>query len=542
MGERCKVSSFSDMGNKIRRSVESVYVTTIPDKTNGTLVLLADGFGNHINSNLIGKLVCENFIRQYSEMELIKPSKEALSELFLSLHDFVRHKASFFGSPGLKTTLLAIFSWDNQLLIAHSGNTAVFFLSKNAETIISRLTKPSVTMSNEEIPALGMEGELVFEIIEKTLSNGDKLFAVSDGITSVLEEEAIITAIQKNPNASFPKWIVNRANELETEDNSSAIIMEFGSVGSVREVAPTIKKSRPKPVKKEKPPIVQTPKTKRIPGKRPLHKWLGWLLLILLLLFSIWKGYPLLQNWLTSRFTETNPTPVTQTPPEEAPPVTVEPAIQETIVTFQITPNNARVQVFKGNIQSIPSTEQALYDSQGNYTPIHLPPGDYTLFTQSNGYISQTTPIRITEEKETTVSVTLVKIPAPVENKPVAKPPSTIPAKPPIKPPVIPKPPTQPVIPPVVKEWSIPVTSQPSGAKIYINNQFLGLFTPATLKFKPGSYLVTVSKAGYKDQSRNITFTSSAPSFKSIHFTLESSTAFLPGQMLCFTRLSGEAI
>lgn len=542
MGERCKVSNFSDMGNKIRRSVESVYVTTIPDKTNGTLVLFADGFGNHINSNLIGKLVCENFIRQYSEMELTKPSKEALSELFLSLHEFVRHKASFFGSPGLKTTLLAIFAWNNQLLIAHSGNTAVFYLSKSAETIISRLSKPSVVLSNEEIPALGMEGELVFEVIEKTVANGDKLFAVSDGITSVLDEESIINAIQKNPNASFPKWIVNRANELETEDNSSAIIMEFGTVGSVKEAASTIKKPKPQPVKKEKPIVVQTPKTERIPGKRPSLAWLGWLLLILLLLFSIWKGYPLLQNWLASRTTEANPTPITQTPPEEVPPVTVEPVIQETIVTFQIIPNNARVQLFKGKLQSIPTTEQALYDSQGNYAPIHLPPGDYTLFTQSNGYITQTTPIHITEEKETTISVTLVKVPAPVENKPVVKPPATTPAKPPAKPPIAPKPPTQPVTPPVVKEWSIPVTSQPSGAKIYINNQFLGLFTPATLKFKPGSYLVTVSKAGYKDQSRNVTFTSSVPSFKTIHFTLESSTVFLPGQMLCFTRLSGEAI
>ncbi|MDD4664006.1 MAG: PEGA domain-containing protein [Caldisericia bacterium] len=538
MGEKCKVSSFSDLGTKRRRSVETVYVTSLPDKSNGTLILLADGFDNDINSNLISKLVCENFISQYSSLELIKPTKEALSDIFYSLQEFVLHKGTFFSSPHLKAAFMAILVWDNRLLIGHVGNISSFYLKKGPNAELTRLTKLRRNQTIEEIPALGMKGGLDLEIFDMATSLGDKLFILTDGITNVIPEEEILSYIRKFPNASFPKTIVNHANELETEDNTSAVTVEFGSSAPVSAPIES-KKSKPMPVKKEKPVPAAKPKSTTTQKNRPSVLFIGWILLILLVAMALWQGYPRLQSWVSSLTSRETPVPITQVPPVEEP--IKQPVPKDVEVLFQVNPTNTWIQVVSGKLDQITDTDIRLYESHGESDKAILKAGEYTVYAQFDGYIPKISHFTLSEDKlNDTVAITLEKKPTP---PPVPKPTPVKPTPPPVKPPVVtPKPPILPPPSPVVKEWSIAVTSQPTGAKIYINNQFLGMFTPATLKFKPGTYLVTVSKAGYKDMSRTVVFTTTAPTSKTIHFTLEKKTAFIPGHLLCFYLTSGEAI
>jgi hypothetical protein len=52
---------------------------------------------------------------------------------------------------------------------------------------------------------------------------------------------------------------------------------------------------------------------------------------------------------------------------------------------------------------------------------------------------------------------------------------------------------------------SLTVTSQPGGAKIYLDNNFTSLYTPATLSLSLGSHTIMVGKAGFEEQSITIT-------------------------------------
>jgi hypothetical protein len=65
------------------------------------------------------------------------------------------------------------------------------------------------------------------------------------------------------------------------------------------------------------------------------------------------------------------------------------------------------------------------------------------------------------------------------------------------------------------------ISSSPSGAKIFVNNQASGFVTPATIKFKPGQYTIKVTLSGYKDQSKTVTYTNNPPSSTKIQFSLE---------------------
>lgn len=52
---------------------------------------------------------------------------------------------------------------------------------------------------------------------------------------------------------------------------------------------------------------------------------------------------------------------------------------------------------------------------------------------------------------------------------------------------------------PVDKEGVVFITSEPSGAAVYIDDQSKGMNTPATLQIKPGKYILKLTKGGYKD-------------------------------------------
>ena len=53
-------------------------------------------------------------------------------------------------------------------------------------------------------------------------------------------------------------------------------------------------------------------------------------------------------------------------------------------------------------------------------------------------------------------------------------------------------------------QGTVSLSSNPDSAEIYVDDQFIGN-TPATLKLAPGKHVIRVTRAGYKDWSREIT-------------------------------------
>jgi len=58
--------------------------------------------------------------------------------------------------------------------------------------------------------------------------------------------------------------------------------------------------------------------------------------------------------------------------------------------------------------------------------------------------------------------------------------------------------------PPPVNKAKIVITSEPTGAAIYLNNKFVG-YTPLTVEVDPGPYLIRAEKSGYIAVERGIT-------------------------------------
>ncbi|MCE5224209.1 PEGA domain-containing protein [bacterium] len=164
----------------------------------------------------------------------------------------------------------------------------------------------------------------------------------------------------------------------------------------------------------------------------------------------------------------------------------------------------AKTPVGKLSVTSNPAQANVKINNQHyGLTPVDIPlvPGKYKLEITKEGYQTYSAEVEVKQDQTTAIQATLTKTPV---SPP--KPPPTTPAK----------------------EWSIAISSTPSGAKIYLNNQASGQVTPATIKFKPGKYTVKVTLNGYKEQSKTVTFTNDPPASTKIQFTLEKITVTPP--------------
>jgi hypothetical protein len=227
----------------------------------------------------------------------------------------------------------------------------------------------------------------------------------------------------------------------------------------------------------------------------------------------------------------TPPTP--ETPVTPATPVAATPAVPETPVappTAPVTPPPTPPAVLSGrlSVTSDPSGARVFVNGEntGRTTPTtveNLSPGKrVNVAVMHKGYEDWRRTVTVEGDKTVPVYASLKKEPSatpppPKETKPKETPPKEKPKeetakKPEEKPKQPPPPPPPPVRPPVEekpvatagKPGSLAVTSDPSGADVYVNSEYKGKTPLRVNDVSPGTVKVAVSKDGYMKQTQTV--------------------------------------
>jgi len=117
------------------------------------------------------------------------------------------------------------------------------------------------------------------------------------------------------------------------------------------------------------------------------------------------------------------------------------------------------------NVNSNPSGADVYIDNQykgSSPVTVNLNPGTYTLKLQKSGYETYNEQFNLSTTLTKNINLT-----------------------------------------PIVNNHDLSLSSNPSGASVYINNQYKGT-TPKTLTLEEGNYTVKLSKSGYEDYNENI--------------------------------------
>jgi len=215
------------------------------------LYIIADGMGGHqygeIASEIATLTMVEKITRKFFS-QLFKVNSQPLSG---SLREILEkgvqesHETILKNAPGSGTTLTTVIIWDNQMAIAHVGDSRVYAIAPSGEikaltrdhSLVSRLVElGQLTLDEAAVHpqrnvlyrALGQGEPFEPEIIISPAPETGSLLICSDGLWGVIAEQEIsdITLSAATPNQACQS-MVDAANAAGGPDNISAILINM---------------------------------------------------------------------------------------------------------------------------------------------------------------------------------------------------------------------------------------------------------------------------------------------------------------------------
>lgn len=218
------------------------------------ILLVADGMGGHASGEVASKIAVD-VIRDYFDgiktgRELqVGRYREEFSEATNKIGSAVRlanqaiYEASK-GNPlwhGMGTTVVATLITGNRLSIAHVGDSRVYLvragdmeqLTDDHSLVSEQVKRELITkeqakesdIKNILTRALGVNPEVEVDLDELALLNGDILILCTDGLTTMVEEDEILSVVTTtdDPDMACEK-LISMANENGGRDNVTVIV------------------------------------------------------------------------------------------------------------------------------------------------------------------------------------------------------------------------------------------------------------------------------------------------------------------------------
>lgn len=224
------------------------------------LFVLSDGMGGEAHGEIASALAVETVVKHCLETEA-DPSMTVFGDMpaawsektkRLSSAVHLANKSIFESAQehpeqhGMGATLTAVWLGDEQLSIAHVGDSRAYLLRSGtlqqltsdhslvAEQVRRGILTPAEAEKSEMqsvlLRALGAHDEIEVDAEEHTLFSGDILMLCSDGLTRMVTEPEIAGTLQAEPD---PKKAADRLVELANEqggaDNITVIVVRAGS-------------------------------------------------------------------------------------------------------------------------------------------------------------------------------------------------------------------------------------------------------------------------------------------------------------------------
>lgn len=243
----------SHVGRKRKTNEDSFYLN--PERG---LFIVADGMGGHVAGEVASKLAVDTiqeFLRlSDADSEITWPFEfdETLSTgenriraaIQLANREIVRHMQRKQEHRGMGTTVVTAVVLDDSCFIGHVGDSRAYLIRDGK---IQQLTRDH-TFVNEQVEkgfmskdeaqrhparniltrAVGSAEDLDVELSEAKLRSGDVILLCSDGLSSMIEDAAILETVRQHNGEDLEaagKALVARANENGGLDNITVVLI-----------------------------------------------------------------------------------------------------------------------------------------------------------------------------------------------------------------------------------------------------------------------------------------------------------------------------
>jgi PPM family protein phosphatase len=235
-------AAFSDPGRKRRRNEDS-HVVDPP------LFVVADGMGGAQAGEVASRLATAAF-REFHEADELAPG-ERLEAIIQEANRRIFERAQGdTGLSGMGTTVTAALLAGDDLTIGHVGDSRAYRIR---EGVLEQLTQDhslvadlirSGQLTPEEAEGhpqrsvitrvLGTDPDVDIDVFVVEAKSGDLFLICSDGLTSMVSEDAILKAVRKGESLEqTARALIKEANKRGGEDNITVVLfrVEEGGAG-----------------------------------------------------------------------------------------------------------------------------------------------------------------------------------------------------------------------------------------------------------------------------------------------------------------------
>ena len=237
-----KAFSLTDIGEKRQINQDYVFCSETAIGKLPNLFVVADGMGGHNAGDYASRFCVEFFKQQIEESNLELPVSSieaALQETNASLKSIADEQAEL---EGMGTTFVVATILDKEMYVANIGDSRLYVISQEMKQITEDHSLVEAMVKTGELDreqarvhpsknvitrALGTNEYLEPDFFEVSLEVGDVVLMCSDGLTNMLEDEAIERIIKENDNLeSAAQTLVDCANKNGGKDNIAVIIIK----------------------------------------------------------------------------------------------------------------------------------------------------------------------------------------------------------------------------------------------------------------------------------------------------------------------------
>jgi PPM family protein phosphatase len=246
VSKRWQAAALSDTG-RVRQQNEDAY-TLLPEQG---LFIVSDGMGGRNAGETASRTVVEVFPEILASRLNSIPDADIetltllLRDAIVDLSQYVRRLALGHAElTGMGATLVLALGWRDQLIIANMGDSRAYLCSEGKlrqltddHSIVGMLLQDG-ELTPEEVknhPArgivsryVGMEGVVYPDVKSIIASNGDWLLLCTDGLTSMISDQAISDILSRHAQPEEAcKSLIEAANEIGGRDNITVLIVDL---------------------------------------------------------------------------------------------------------------------------------------------------------------------------------------------------------------------------------------------------------------------------------------------------------------------------
>jgi PPM family protein phosphatase len=209
------------------------------------LFVVADGMGGAQAGEVASRIAVESFqpgieSQRAPELELAELARAANSRIHELSHSNAEH-------AGMGTTLTAVYVGEQEIAIAHVGDSRAYCLRDGElarltddHSLVDELLRQGRLTPEEAVEhpqrsvitrALGPEGSVEVDTRSFRARAGDVYLLCSDGLTTMLSEQAITQILIENPGLrAAGEALIAAANEAGGRDNITVLLLRLEEV------------------------------------------------------------------------------------------------------------------------------------------------------------------------------------------------------------------------------------------------------------------------------------------------------------------------